>query len=62
MSQNDEQMPPGKDTERPGAHRVPPARRVYHPPSLTPYGSIARLTQSGGATQLEGASGRNRMD
>lgn len=44
------------------AGQAAPSRRAYHSPALTQYGSIAKLTQSGGATQLEGASGRNRME
>jgi hypothetical protein len=35
-------------------------RRPYCPPVLTEYGSIAKLTRSGGSTSLEGASGKNK--
>jgi hypothetical protein len=41
----------------------PPVRpKPYSSPVITDYGSIAKLTRSGGQTQLEGASGRNRME
>ena len=37
----------------PGERRDVPARRPYHPPVLVEYGSIAKLTQSGGSTRSE---------
>lgn len=37
------------------------SRRPYQRPVLTEYGSLGKLTQSGGMTQFEGASGRMMM-
>ena len=49
---------------RPAARRdgVPSGKRApYKKPSVTEYGSIRKLTRSGGSTRLEGSSGRIRM-
>ena len=37
------------------------APKPYRPPTLVEYGSIAKLTRSGGSTSFEGSSGRRRM-
>ena len=38
---------------RSGAGTTPPGRRPYTTPALIEYGSVAKLTQSGGNTLLE---------
>lgn len=53
--QNDDEPDDSIPTERPDP------RRPYRAPVLTEYGSIAKLTESGGATRNEGGSGRRRM-
>jgi hypothetical protein len=42
-----------EQSETPAA--VEPARRGYTTPSLTEYGSVAKLTQSNGSTTIEGS-------
>jgi hypothetical protein len=37
-------------------------RKPYRRPVLTEYGSISKLTRSGGSTRAEGTSGRRRPD
>jgi len=54
--QNDDKPPVG--AERGGAR---PVRRPYQRPVLTEYGSISKLTRSGGATRSESASPRMRL-
>lgn len=53
------QHTPHDDTADP--RPAPRAPRPYSSPVLTVYGSLARLTESGGATLNEGSSGRMRM-
>jgi hypothetical protein len=40
---------------------VPAARKPYTPPALVEYGSVARLTQGGGATVLTDSGSMMRM-
>jgi hypothetical protein len=51
------------DRQRHGSERggERPARRPYQRPVLTEYGSISKLTRSGGATRSESASPRMRL-
>jgi hypothetical protein len=42
------------DAKRPeGQPQEPPARKSYRKPVLTVYGSIAKLTRTGGSTRAE---------
>lgn len=47
----------GKRTRRPGASRPPaarkPAKKAYAAPRLVEYGSVAKLTQTGGVTVMD---------
>lgn len=52
---HDEELSDSLPAERPDP------RRPYRAPALTEHGPISRLTESGGATQNEGSSGRRRM-
>jgi hypothetical protein len=47
----------GQSSDHDGA-REPKARRPYTSPSLVEYGSIARLTHTGGSTAKEGTTPR----
>lgn len=54
--QKDDRQRPGRDREG-----EPSTRRPYQRPVLTEYGSISKLTRSGGATRTESASPRRRL-
>ena len=46
-----------RDSEHGTTPRSTKAPKAYHAPTLTAYGSIAKLTQSGAGSFTEGASG-----
>lgn len=58
MSQPPEEARSRKREQEGDATRKARAKKTYHPPSLVEYGSIAKLTQSGGTI---GGDGRGMM-
>ena len=45
----------GTDDDRLKEHEAGPPKKPYAKPQLTEYGSVSKLTQSGGSTTNEGA-------
>lgn len=48
-------------TTRHEPKRTEDAKRPYHQPKLTEYGSVAKLTRTGSGTILEGSTPNKRM-